>query len=110
MASLRLGMATDFTRLCGDWLTVAEVGGWRTANLSGTFNLPSDDTDPRLHAYEQEAYRRRSGSWTTAQARLRVQRRMWPGTAVFVSALYVRRFHDGGLSDSRLQLAAGLCF
>lgn len=110
VASLRLGMATDFTRLCGDWLTVAEVGGWRTANLSGTFNLPSDDTDPRLYAYEQETYRRRSGSWTTAQARLRVQRRMWPGTAVFVSALYVRRFHDGGLSDSRLQLAAGMCF
>lgn len=44
------------------------------------------------------------------EARVRVQHRLSLTTALFLSACYGRQFYGEGMSDGRLQVAAGLCF
>lgn len=110
MAEVNAGAAVGFTRLQKAWLLDASVGGWHAVNLTGTFDIPLDDTDLRIYRYLETSYRRRTDSRTMVEARVRVQRRLSLTTALFLSACYGRQFYGEGMSDGRLQVAAGLCF
>ena len=109
IARMDAGTTLAFTRLHKAWLWKAQAGGYYTAHVDGQFDIP-DDTDLRIYNYLSTSYLRQSDDWATMQAMLRVQRRLAPGTAVFVSAAYVKRFYGEKLQDDNVQLSVGLCF
>ncbi len=110
VSNLVAGATVDFSRLHKAWMWQAEFGGYYTANLDGTFNISFDDTDLRIYNYLGNIYSRRTDDWTSLHVRMRVQREVKWGTAVFVSAMYRKQFYGAHLQDDYLQLSAGLCF
>lgn len=110
VARMNAGATIGFTRRQNAWLWDARLGGYYTANMDGTFNIPFDYTDLKLYQYLQSTYLRQSDDWTTVQAGLRVQRKVSQGMAAFVSAAYVKGFYGGSLQDDSLCVGAGLCF
>ena len=110
VALVDAGATVGFTRLHKAWLWDVRAGASYTANVGGTFDIPLADTDLRLYDYLVTSYHRRSADRTSVQVGLRVQRKLLPGTAAFLSAVCVKRFHEDNLQDDTLQLSVGLCF